>query len=438
MAARKPGKHAITFIFITVLIDMIGFGLIIPVMPELIGQLTGRAPNEAVILGVLLLIAYGGMQFFCAPIIGALSDRYGRKPVLLAALGGFTIDYLIMGFAPVFWLLLVGRLFAGLFGASYASANAFIADITPPEKRAGRFGMIGAAFGLGFTFGPMIGGFLGEWFGPRAPFFAAAALAGMNFIYGLIVLPETLKPENRRAFDWRRANPFGALWQMRSYPAVLVLMGAVFLMLIGHAVFPATWSYYTAYRYDWDSGQIGLSLMAVGVSSAIVMGGLTRILVPRLGEWRAIALSLFLGTFAYAAYGLAGAGWMVYPIIIAGAIGGIGQPALQGVMSRLIPPNAQGELQGAMTALQSLSMLFGPALMGPLFFYFSSDAAPVYAPGAAFFLASLLTLASLGIALIARRHDSGEANETTPSDEPSPVPEETGAERGAESRAGAE
>ena len=421
MSARQPGKHAITFIFITVLIDMIGFGLIIPVMPELIGELTGLPANEAVLLGMVLIVSYAAMQFICAPIVGALSDRFGRKPVLLAALAGFAIDYTIMGFAPVFWLLLVGRLLAGLFGASYSTANAFIADITPPEKRAGRFGMIGAAFGLGFTFGPMIGGYLGEWFGPRAPFLAAAILAGLNFIYGLVVLPETLAPENRRKFDWKRANPFGTLMQMRKYPAVLGLMGAVFLMLVGHAVLPATWSYYTAFRYGWDSGDIGLSLMVVGISSAIVMGGLTRVLVPRIGEWPAITFSLVLGTVAYTAYGLASAGWMIYPIILFGALGGIGQPALQGVMSRITPPNAQGELQGAMTGLQSLSMVFGPLAMSPLFNYYSSPDAPVQMPGAAFFLASALTVLALIVARFARHKDDGTANETPPTADTAPA-----------------
>jgi len=421
MSARAPGKHAIYFIFITVLIDMIGFGLIIPVMPDLIRELTGLEANESVLLGMLLIVSYASMQFICAPIIGGLSDRFGRKPVLLAALAGFAIDYTIMGFAPVFWLLLAGRLLAGVFGASYSTANAFIADITPPEQRAGRFGMIGAAFGLGFTFGPLLGGYLGDWFGPRAPFLAAAALAGMNFVYGLIVLPESLAPENRRRFDWKRANPFGALMQMRKYPAVLGLMAAVFLMLVGHSVFPATWSYYASFRYGWDSGDIGLSLMVVGISSAVVMGGLTRIIVPKIGEWRAIWFALGLGIFSYAAYGLAGLGWMVYPIIIIGALGGIGQPSLQGVMSRIIPPNAQGELQGAMTGLQSLSMIMGPLAMSPLFNFFSSDRAPVFLPGAAFFLASALTALAILVAWLARKQDTGLANETTPADEPSPV-----------------
>ncbi|WP_083635108.1 TCR/Tet family MFS transporter [Maricaulis sp. W15] len=405
MSARTPGKHAIIFIFVTVLIDMIGFGLIIPVMPSLLHELTGLDANESAVMGGWLMASYAGMQFFFAPIVGGLSDRFGRKPVLLAALAGFTIDYLIMGFAPVFWLLLAGRVLAGIFGASYSTANAFIADITPPEQRAGRFGMIGAAFGIGFIVGPAIGGFLGEWFGPRAPFFAAAALAGLNLVYGLLVLPETLKPENRRGFDWRRANPFGSIYQMRHYPVALVLMGAVFLMLFGHAVYPAIWSYYSTFKFGWSEADVGLSLMVVGLTAAIVQGGLTRILVPKLGEWRAIIISLSIAVAAYTAYGLVTEGWMVYVVICVAAIGGIGQPALQGVMSRQVPANAQGELQGAMTSLQSLSMVVGPLLMSRAFKYFSGDTAPVYLPGAPFYLAAVLTFLALLVGLRARKHD---------------------------------
>lgn len=419
MSARQPGKHAITFIFITVLIDMIGFGLIIPVMPSLLGDLTGLAPNEAVVLGGLLTAVYALTQFIFAPIIGGLSDRFGRKPVLLCALAGFTIDYAIMGFAPVFWILLLGRLLAGVFGASYATANAFIADITPPEKRAGRFGMIGAAFGLGFIIGPAVGGFLGELYGPRAPFFAAAILAGANLIYGLIVLPETLKPENRRKFDIMRANPFGALWQMRQYPAVLIMLGAVFLMMLGHSVYPAIWSYFAAYRFEWSDGDIGLSLMFVGVTTAIVQGGLTGRLVPALGEWRAIIISLTLATLGYIGYGLATAGWMVYMIVLIGSIGNIGGPAINGVMSRIVPPNAQGELQGAMTGLTSLANFIGPLILPSVFRYATQDGvAPVWS-GAPFFLAAGITVGSLSIIFWARRLDNGSANETTPQNEPS-------------------
>jgi DHA1 family tetracycline resistance protein-like MFS transporter len=354
------------------------------------------------------------MQVIFAPIVGGLSDRFGRKPVLLAALAGFTIDYFIMGFAPVFWLLLVGRILAGIFGASYSTANAYIADITPAKERAGRFGMVGAAFGIGFILGPALGGFLGDYFGPRAPFFAAAVLAGCNLVYGLIVLPETLAPENRRAFSFRRANPLGSLLQMRKYPAVLVMMGAVLLMLLGHAVYPAIWSYYTDFRFGWGPAEIGLSLMAVGLTTAMVQGGLTRILVPKLGEWRAIGFSLSLAVCSYAAYGLVTQGWMVYIVIVFGALAGIGQPALQGVISRIVPPNAQGELQGAMTSLQSLSMVLGPLVMSRVFEHFSGPDAAVALPGAPFFLASGLTAIALFIALGARKHDPGADEELPP------------------------
>lgn len=414
MSARKPGKHAFIFIFVTVLIDMFGIGLIMPVMPSLVEDVTGLQANDAVVLGAWLTASYAGMQFIFAPIVGGLSDRFGRKPVLLAALGGFTVDYMMMGFAPVFWLLLVGRILSGVFGASYSTANAYIADITPAKERAGRFGMMGAAFGLGFIFGPALGGLLGEAFGPRAPFFAAAILSGVNLVYGFLVLPETLAPANRRAFSIRRANPLGSLLQMRQYPAVLVMMGAVFLMLLGHAVYPAVWPYYTDFKFGWSAGDIGLSLMAVGLTTAIVQGGLTRILVPRLGEWRAIGISLTLAAFAYAGYGLATDGWMVYPIIVVGALAGIGQPALQGVISRIVPANAQGELQGAMTSMQSLSMVLGPLMMSRVFEHYSGSDAPVALPGAPFLLASVLTLVALFIALSAKRHDPGEAGEEEP------------------------
>lgn len=418
MSARRPGKHAFVFIFITVLIDMIGIGLIMPVMPALIEDVTGLEANNAVVLGAWMTASYAGMQFVFAPIVGGLSDRFGRKPVLLAALAGFTLDYTMMGFAPHFWLLLIGRLLAGVFGASYSTANAYIADITPAKERAGRFGMMGAAFGIGFILGPAIGGLLGEHFGPRAPFFAAAILAGANLVYGLIVLPETLADANRRVFSFRRANPLGSLLQMRAYPAVLVMMGAVFLMLLGHAVYPAVWAYYTDFKFGWTSGDIGLSLMAVGLTTAMVQGGLTRVLVPRLGEWRAIGVSLSLAVFSYAAYGLVTQGWMVYPVIVFGALAGIGQPALQGVISRIVPANAQGELQGAMTSMQSLSMIIGPLIMSRVFEGFTGSDATVAFSGAPFLLASGLTVIALFLALSARKHDPGASDEadTPPAD----------------------
>ena len=402
---RKPGKHAIIFIFITVLIDMIGFGLIIPVMPELIKGLTGQEAPSAAVMGGWLMTLYAGMQFVFAPVVGGLSDRFGRKPILLIALAGFTVDYLIMGFSGSFTVLFIGRAVSGIFGASYTTASAYIADISTPEKRAANFGLIGAAFGLGFILGPVIGAFLGHEFGARAPFFAAAALAGLNFIYGLIVLPESLAKENRRAFDWKRANPFGALMQIRKYPVVYVLLGSLFVMMLAHSVFPTTWTYFGNHRFDWGPREIGLSLGAVGLMTALVQGGLTRLVVPKIGEWRTIMFAISVAVITYTAYGFATEAWMIYAIIAVGALGGLGQPALQAVMTRRIPANAHGELQGAVTSLQGLSMVLGPQIMPRVFKFFSSDGAPVYMPGASFFLAGALTLIALIIALKARRRD---------------------------------
>jgi DHA1 family tetracycline resistance protein-like MFS transporter len=402
MSARPPGKHAIAFIFITVLIDMIGFGLIIPVMPELIMGLTGETETQAAVKGALLMTTYAAMQFVFAPIVGGLSDRFGRRPILLIAMLGFVIDYIIMGTAGLYTVLFVGRMIAGVFGATYTTANAYIADITPPDQRAGRFGMMGAAFGLGFILGPLIGGYLGEMFSPRAPFFAAAALAGLNLIYGFLVLPETLKPENRRKFTLARANPFGSLIQMRRYPVVFAMLGAAFLFFLGHAAFPAIWTYYSTHRFNWSSGDIGLSLMFVGLTSAIVQGGLTRIIVPKIGERNAFAIGFLIAAMAYVGYGFISQGWMIYMVIAFGALSGIGSPAMQAICSRLIPADAQGELQGAVTSLQSLSMILGPLTMSSIFSYFSSEDAPIYLPGAPFLVAAVLTVLAVIVGLSSR------------------------------------
>ena len=250
MSARPPGKHAFVFIFITVLIDMVGFGIIIPVMPQLVMSLTGEPVESAAVMGGLLMGVFAFTQFIFAPIIGGLSDRYGRRRVLLFAMLGFTIDYLIMGTATTFAVLFIGRMLSGVFGATYTTANAYIADITDAKDRAGRFGMMGAAFGLGFILGPVIGGLLGD-VDPRYPFFAAAALAGANVIYGYFILPETLSEENRRPFNIRRANPFGSLIQMHKYPVVFAMLAAAFLFFLGHAAFPALWTYFSTLRFDW-------------------------------------------------------------------------------------------------------------------------------------------------------------------------------------------
>ncbi|SDM66519.1 TCR/Tet family MFS transporter [Maricaulis salignorans] len=404
MSARPPGKHAFVFIFITVLIDMIGFGIIIPVMPQLIMELTGQPIESAAVMGGLLMGVFAFTQFIFAPIIGGLSDRYGRRRILLFAMAGFTIDYLIMGTATTFAVLFLGRMMSGVFGATYTTANAYIADITDAKDRAGRFGMMGAAFGLGFILGPVVGGLLGE-IDPRYPFFAAAALAGINVIYGYFILPETLSPENRRPFNIRRANPFGSLLQMRQYPVVFAMLTAAFLFFLGHAAFPALWTYFSTLRFDWTPRDIGLSLMAVGLASAIVQGGLTRIIVARIGEWRAYGIGFSIAALAYVGYGFVSEVWIFYVIMAFGSFAGIGGPAMQSICTRLVPANSQGELQGAMSSLQSLSMVIGPLTLPLVFRYFTTDSAPVYLPGAAFLLAAILTVLALIVGLSSRSQD---------------------------------
>ena len=404
MSARPPGKHAFVFIFITVLIDMVGFGIIIPVMPQLVMSLTGEPVESAAVMGGLLMGVFAFTQFIFAPIIGGLSDRYGRRRVLLFAMLGFTIDYLIMGTATTFAVLFIGRMLSGVFGATYTTANAYIADITDAKDRAGRFGMMGAAFGLGFILGPVIGGLLGD-VDPRYPFFAAAALAGANVIYGYFILPETLSEENRRPFNIRRANPFGSLIQMHKYPVVFAMLAAAFLFFLGHAAFPALWTYFSTLRFDWTPRDIGFSLMAVGLASAIVQGGLTRIIVRRIGEWRAYGIGFSIAAVAYIGYGFVSEVWVFYVIMAFGSFAGIGGPAMQSICSRLVPANSQGELQGAMSSLQSLSMVIGPLTLPLVFRYFTTDDAPVYLPGAAFLLAAVLTVLALVVGLSSRGKD---------------------------------
>ena len=404
MSARPPGKHAFVFIFITVLIDMVGFGIIIPVMPQLVMSLTGEPVESAAVMGGLLMGVFAFTQFIFAPIIGGLSDRYGRRRVLLFAMLGFTIDYLIMGTATTFAVLFIGRMLSGVFGATYTTANAYIADITDAKDRAGRFGMMGAAFGLGFILGPVIGGLLGD-VDPRYPFFAAAALAGANVIYGYFILPETLSEENRRPFNIRRANPFGSLIQMHKYPVVFAMLAAAFLFFLGHAAFPALWTYFSTLRFDWTPRDIGFSLMAVGLASAIVQGGLTRIIVGRIGEWRAYGIGFSIAAVAYIGYGFVSEVWVFYVIMAFGSFAGIGGPAMQSICSRLVPANSQGELQGAMSSLQSLSMVIGPLTLPLVFRHFTTDDAPVYLPGAAFLLAAVLTVLALVVGLSSRGKD---------------------------------
>jgi DHA1 family tetracycline resistance protein-like MFS transporter len=391
MTSRRPGKNALLFIFITITINMIGFSIVMPVMPELIMDVSGGGLSEAARWGGILSLAYAVMQFLMMPVMGSLSDRYGRRPVILGSLAAYSIDFLIMAIAPSLAVLFIARFLAGSFAASFTTANAYIADISPPEKRAANFGLLGAAFGIGFIIGSAAGGFIGEAFGHRAPFYAVAALGLVNLVYGWFFLPETLSAENRRPFDWRRANAFGAFKHFRQYPVILPIAATMFLYQLAHWVFPSVWAYYSAERFGWTAKDIGLSLMAVGLSSAIVQGGLTRLVIPKFGERKAAFFGAGVAIIAYFGYGVVSEGWMVYPLIAFGSLAGFTAPALQGIASRTVPADAQGQLQGALGSINGVGMIVGPVLMTQTFSAFASDDAAIYFPGAPYVLASALT-----------------------------------------------
>lgn len=396
MSNRTP---ALGFIFVTLLLDVIGFGIIIPVMPDLIIELSGRTGTQESLLsfasreGGFLVAAYAIVQFICAPIVGALSDKYGRRPVLLGSLFGFGIDYLFLAFAPSLGWLYLGRVIAGVMGASFTTAGAYIADISTPEKRAQNFGMIGAAFGLGFIIGPLMGGLLAD-FGTRTPFFVCAGITLLNWLFGFFILPESLKKENRRAFDWKRANPVGTLLSLQRYPVISgLILSLAFIYVSAHAV-QTNWAYFVKAKFDWSAAQIGWSLAVVGIAFAVIQGGLIRIIIPKLGQERSVYLGIGLYALGFLLYGIAPEAWMIYPIIIIYCLGSIAGPALQGIMSSAIPPNEQGELQGGFTSLMSLAAIIGPIVMNGTFAWFTSKSAPVYFPGAAMILGAVLTLIS--------------------------------------------
>ena len=410
MTAKDGSGHrkAISFVFVTVLIDAMGIGIIIPVMPDLIRELGGLSLGSAAVVGGYLTFVYALMQFTSGPTLGNLSDRFGRRPVLLVSLFALAADYLIMGFAPTLWLLFVGRALAGVAGATYSTANAFIADISPPERRAQNFGLLGAGFGVGFVAGPLIGGLAGE-LGTRAPFFAAAAIAIANFAWGAFVMPETLARDRRRSFRWRRANPLGAARQIARMPALSWFFLAMFLYEIGHHVYPAIWSFYTKEAFAWSNAEVGLSLAVVGVCFAVVQGWLIRLIIPRAGEAGTVWIGFAVSIAGLIFFGFATEGWMIYAALPLTAFGALITPALTGVMSNQVSERAQGELQGALASLLGITMIISPLLMTQIFGYFVSDSAPVYLPGAAFLGAAVLMLTALvplylGLRRVAQRH----------------------------------
>jgi DHA1 family tetracycline resistance protein-like MFS transporter len=391
------GKHAVTFVFVTVLLDMVGFGLIMPVLPALIREISGKDIADATLISGWLFFAYGGMQFVCGPLIGNLSDAYGRRPLLLLSVFGLGIDYLLSALAPTLAWLFVGRLVAGLCGASYSTANAFLADITAPEERAKAFGLMGAAFGLGFVIGPAIGGLLGEY-GARVPFYAAAAISLINFAYGYFVLPETLPLSQRRAFDWTRANPFGVFQVFRTYRRVLPLLRVLFIYMLATAVCPAIWSFWGIAAFGWSESTIGMTLAAFGVMTAIVQGVLTGPATARFGERGSVLIGLAAAVAAAAGYAFAPNFAIVLVLLIIHAPEGIVYPALSALMSKEAPADAQGELQGGLASAQNLSMLIGTLLFAQFFGHTMH-----LFMGAAYLLAAAMTAVALVLFLVKGR-----------------------------------
>jgi len=388
---------ALGFIFVTLLIDCTGIGIIIPVIPGLIEELTGSGLSKASEYGGWLTFAYAVMQFIFAPILGGLSDRYGRRPILLISLLGLGIDYLFLAFAPTIGWLFAGRLIAGVAGASFTTASAYIADISTNENRSQNFGLVGAAFGLGFIIGPVIGGIFSQY-GTRVPFLIAAGLSFLNWLYGYFILPESLSKRQRRRFEWKRANPVGSLLHLKRYKAMAGLILAFLLVYIaGHAL-QSTWTFYTMLKFNWNEAWVGYSLGTFGILIALVQGVLIRAIIPRTGQKKAVYLGLLLYVIGFILFAFASKSWMMFAFMIPYCLGGIGAPALQGIISSAVKPNEQGELQGALTSLISITSIIGPLLMTYLFAYFTRPDASVYFPGAPFLMGAVLTAVSIVLA----------------------------------------
>ncbi|MCA1444061.1 TCR/Tet family MFS transporter [Ensifer sp. IC4062] len=399
MLDKKFVRRGLFLVFLILFLDIMGIAIIVPVLPTYLKELTGADVGEAAIDGGWLLLVYSAMQFLFAPLIGNLSDRFGRRPILLASVLTFAIDNLICALATSYWMLFVGRMLAGISGASFGTASAYIADISDDSNRAKNFGLIGIAFGTGFALGPVIGGFLGE-LGPRVPFYGAAALSFINFIVGLFLLPETLDSANKRRFEWWRANPLGALKQMRNYPGIGWIGLVFFLYWLAHAVYPAVWSFVSSYRYGWSEGQIGLSLGIFGVGGAFVMAVVLPHVVTRFGERRTAALGLVFTALGMAGYAAAWQGWMVYAVIVATALESLADPPLRSIASAHVPPSAQGELQGALTSISSITTIVGPLIFTQIFGYFTSPVAAYSFSGAPYALAACLIAAGLAVFLL--------------------------------------
>jgi MFS transporter, DHA1 family, tetracycline resistance protein len=390
-------KAAMGFIFFTIVIDVTGLGLIIPVLPKLIEELIHGSVSEAAKWGGWLTATYAGMQFLFSPILGGLSDKFGRRPILLFSLFGLAIDYLFLSFAPTIGLLFVGRAIAGVGGASITTATAYIADISNKENRAQNFGMIGAAFGIGFVVGPLIGGLLGS-LGSRIPFMVAASLSLINFLYGYFILPESLSKENRRLFNVKTAIPFMSLIRLKKYPNIGGLIIAFFLIYIASHAVQSNWGFFGMEKLHWTEKLIGISLAVVGVLVGLVQGLLIRIVNPKIGNEKSVYYGLILYAIGLILFAFASQTWMMFLFLIPYCLGGICGPALQSIISGSVPANEQGELQGALTSLISITSIIGPLLMTGLFSYFTGPKAPFHFSGAAFTLGAVLILISVFVA----------------------------------------
>lgn len=386
MTNRKP---ALGFIFVTLLLDILGLGLIIPVLPKLIESFSNNDIQSAASTYGILIAIFALMQFLFSPILGGLSDRFGRRPVILLSLLGSGLDYLLLAFAPSLAWLFVGRIIAGITASNITTVTAYIADVSPPEKRAQNFGIVGAAFGLGFIIGPLIGGLLGN-VGLRVPFLVVAGITLLNWLYGFFVLPESLPPENRRKFELSKANPFGSFAGLQRYPMVFRLTIASVFTFLAQNVLQSVWVLYTQYRYGWGTDQVGISLALVGLSAGLVQGVLVGRIVKRIGERNAVRIGLLVSVISFILYGLAWQGWMFFVIPLISALGGVSGPSSQSIISKSVPANEQGTVQGALSSLNALTGIVGPIMGTAVFSYFIGSSAPIQLPGAPFFLASLL------------------------------------------------
>lgn len=394
-APPQKRQAAMIFILITLFIDILGIGIIIPILPELVKEFVGGDTARAGLYVGAISSVYALTLFFCAPILGALSDQFGRRKVILVSLFGLGIDYLIQGFAPTIGWLFVGRMIAGGMGSSFTTVNAYIADVSTAKTRAQNFGLVGVAFGMGFIFGPVLGGVLGG-ISLRLPFFFSAGLALVNWLYGYFVLPESLSLENRDRFSLRKSNPFSSIRNLRAYPLVAGLAVAFAFISLAQRGLENSWVLHAGFRYGWSEMQNGLTLGLVGIMAAFVNGFLIRLVIPRLGERKTVLCGLAIATLSFFGYGIAEQGWMALIVIVLGSVGGVAGPALQGLIAGSVSPSDQGKVQGALTSLMSLTSIFAPLIFTTgLFSYFISDRAPIRLPGAPFFLSSVLTLISL-------------------------------------------